>query len=172
LQFSSASVVFNPWMSKIFTKILLTLRMGRLSSVFIKGWTPDKFTGCEDYFSHLVWPCRGKFLYNEVQFKTFRLPEKISCPSAGNIMLMRPLTFACCVMNSLHHKHNTWMKTNCWQSVVLATGVCTHGRIIARMDRTKQDCMKTGYDSDLLHLEAEIFNWPNETIDKEHKQCP
>ena len=145
--------------------------MMRPFKCFIKGQTPDKLTGCEDYFSHLVWSCRGKFLYNEVQFKTFSLPVKISCPPAGNVNETPDL---CCVMNSFHHKHNTWMKTNCWHSVVLATGICTHGQIIARMDRTKQDCMKTDWIwlSDLLHLEGESFNWPNETIDKENKQCP
>jgi len=26
-----------------------------------KGWAPDKLTGCESDFAHLVWPSEGKF---------------------------------------------------------------------------------------------------------------
>lgn len=29
---------------------------------FIKGRAPGKLTCCEDYFTQLVWPCRGNFL--------------------------------------------------------------------------------------------------------------
>jgi len=40
----------------------------------IQGWAPGKLIGCEDDFSHLVWPSRRKFAYNEVHFKTLMTP--------------------------------------------------------------------------------------------------
>lgn len=40
-------------------------------SRFIKGWTLGKLTGCENDFSHLVWPSREIFSYKEVQIKKF-----------------------------------------------------------------------------------------------------
>ena len=44
-----------------------------------------KLNGREDDFALLVGPSERKFSYKEVQFQTFSLPVKISCPPADNL---------------------------------------------------------------------------------------
>ena len=56
---------------------------------FMKGWSPDKLTLCEYYFTYLVWPHRGSFsVHHKVQFKTFwmgGLAMKLSVPPVENV---------------------------------------------------------------------------------------